>query len=392
MIRVAFFAEIMIPDFDGAARTIFQLVDRINKERFEFLFIYGTGPDKIQDFESLKVPSLAIPIQLNYSMAIPALADQRIKKKLHDFNPDIIHIASPSLLGFYAQKYALKNQIPVISIYHTHFVSYIDYYLKHLTFLVGPTKKRIIQTQNKFYNNCDKVYVPTTSIVSELNKMGINPRLMHIWKRGIDNALFSPQKKDQSWIKEITGNNHPTLLFASRLVWEKNLRTLIDIYTLLKQQNIDLNFIVAGDGSAMDSCRQSMPDAFFLGKLGHHELAKLYASSTLFVFPSHSETYGNVVIEAMASALPCIIADGGGSADLVSEGITGFKCEPKDAAAFVSRITQLLSDDTLRTDIGNAGLQFSKSMDWNSLANTYFEDLEQMNIEATDSIVKFQAG
>ncbi|MDH5828136.1 glycosyltransferase family 4 protein [Sphingobacterium faecium] len=392
MIKVAFFAEIMIPDFDGAARTIFQLVDRIDKGRFEFLFIYGTGPEKIQDFESLKIPSLSIPIQQNYSMAIPALADQRLKKKLHDFNPDIIHIATPSLLGFYAQKYALKNQIPVISIYHTHFVSYIDYYLKHFSFLVGPTKKKIIQTQNKFYNNCDKVYVPTTSIVSELIKMGVNPSLMQIWKRGIDNTLFSPKKKDPSWLKEITGNNHPTLLFASRLVWEKNLKTLIDIYTLLKQQDIPFNFIVAGDGSALDICRQKMPEALFLGKLNHDDLSKLYASSTLFIFPSHSETYGNVVIEALASALPCVIADGGGSADLIIEGVTGFKCKPKDANAFVNRITQLLRDEKLRTELGHAGLEFSKSMDWTSLADTYFAELEQMSTAITDSIVKIQAG
>lgn len=392
MIRVAFFAEIMIPDFDGAARTIFQLVDRIDKNRFEFLFIYGTGPDQIQDFECMKIPSLSIPIQQNYTMAIPALVDQRIRKRLQDFNPDIIHIATPSLLGFYAQRYALKNQKPVISIYHTHFVSYIDYYLKHFSFLVGPTKKKIIQTQNKFYNNCDKVYVPTTSIVSELTKMGINPTLMQIWKRGIDNNLFSPNKKDENWMAEITGNNYPTILFASRLVWEKNLKTLIDIYSLLKQQSIPLNFIVAGDGSAMDACRQSMPDALFLGKLNHDDLAKLYASSTLFVFPSHSETYGNVVIEAMASALPCVIADGGGSADLVTEGVNGFKCKSKDAAAFVERIIQLLKDKQLRNDIGNAGLQFSKSMDWNSLAAVYFEELEQMSMDAADSMIKFQAG
>lgn len=392
MIRVAFFAEIMIPDFDGAARTIFQLVNRIDKNKFEFLFIYGTGPDQIQDFESFKIPSLSIPIQQNYSMAIPALVDQRLKKKLQDFNPDIIHIATPSLLGFYAQKYALRNQIPVISIYHTHFVSYIDYYLKHFTFLVGPTKKRIIQTQNKFYNNCDKVYVPTNSIVSELIKMGIKPNLMQIWKRGIDNTLFSPQKKDLNWIQELTGNRHPTILFASRLVWEKNLRTLIDIYTLLKQQHIHLNFIVAGDGTAMDACRQNMPDALFLGKLGHRELSKLYASSTLFVFPSHSETYGNVVIEAMASALPCIIADGGGSADLINDGITGFKCKPKDPTTFVQRIMQLLTDEKLRSEIGNAGMEYSKSLDWNSLAKTYFEDLKQLNSNTTDSIIKTQVG
>ncbi|WP_400262312.1 glycosyltransferase [Sphingobacterium sp. SG20118] len=135
-----------------------------------------------------------------------------------------------------------------------------------------------------------------------------------------------------------------------------------------------------------------MPEALFLGKLNHDDLSKLYASSTLFIFPSHSETYGNVVIEALASALPCVIADGGGSADLIIEGVTGFKCKPKDANAFVNRITQLFRDEKLRTELGHAGLEFSKSMDWTSLADTYFEELEQMSTAVTDSIVKIQAG
>ncbi|UIR55356.1 glycosyltransferase family 1 protein [Sphingobacterium sp. SRCM116780] len=392
MIRVAFFAEIMIPDFDGAARTIFQLVNRIDKKKFEFLFIYGTGPDQIQDFESLKIPALSLPIQQNYTMAIPSFVDQRIKKKLYDFNPDIIHIATPSLLGFYAQKYALKNQIPIISIYHTHFVSYIDYYLRRIPFLIQPTKNKIIQTQNKFYNNCDKVYVPTNSIVSELITMGVYPALMQIWKRGIDNQLFSPKKRNRNWLKKITQNDHPTILFASRLVWEKNLETLIAIYTILKQENLSFNFIIAGDGSAMESCQSSMPDALFLGKLDHKNLAKLYASSSVFVFPSHSETYGNVVIEAMASGLPCVIADGGGSADLIKEGVNGFKCQPKDASMFVNRILQLLQHEKLRKQIGMEALLFSKSLDWNSLADVYFEDLEKMSKNSAHSLFKSQVG
>ena len=108
---------------------MFQLIHRIPKDQFNFLFICGVGPDSIEGFECMRIPAMTIPINKTYKMAIPWFSGGRMRKKLKEFQPDVIHIATPSLLGEFAVKYANQNQIPVLSIYHTHFISYVDYYL-----------------------------------------------------------------------------------------------------------------------------------------------------------------------------------------------------------------------------------------------------------------------
>jgi len=377
MIKVAFFADMLIADFDGAARTMFQLIHRIESDKFEFFFIYGDGPKQIYQHKSLKIPSLAIPINKNYSMAIPALAKQLIKQELEQFNPDIIHIASPSLLGNFALKYAEKNNIPTISIYHTHFISYIDYYLKSFPFLIHKTKNQLKKIQVAFYNRCHQIYIPSISIAEELQDMGIAEKRMKIWRRGINKELFSPKKKDKKLLTLITKNNKPNILFASRLVWEKNLHILIEIYRACELYEIDCNFIIAGEGKAMQACQLAMPNAFFLGNLDHENLAEVYASSTLFLFPSVTETYGNVVLEAMSSGLPCLIADGGGSADHIEHGVNGYKCDPHNVMDYVRKIKSLLADKPLRTYFKQQGLQHSKQFNWDTLADEYFAGLIQ---------------
>jgi len=375
MIKVAFFAEMMIEDFDGASRTMFQLINRIDREKFEFFFIYGTGPIQIGQFHSLRIPSFHIPFNRNYTLAVPAIAQKNIRKQLNKFQPDVIHIATPSMLGNYALQYAKKHEIPTISIYHTHFISYIDYYLKKTPFLINPTKKQFIKQTVRFYNKCSKVYIPSKTIQKELTSIGIHPERLTLWQRGIDTKLFSPQKKDIRYIRKITQNKKPNILFVSRLEWEKNLTTLIDIYQRCGVLAMDCNFIVVGDGTAKTACMDQMPEAHFLGKRSHKELAKIYASATVFLFPSITETYGNVVIEAMASGLPCITADQGGSSDFIQDAINGFKCEAQNADEYVVRIQQLINDKGLRKQIKKSALEYSKQYNWQHLANTYFDDL-----------------
>lgn len=373
-IRVTFFAEILIEDFDGASRTMFQLINRIDK-RFEFLFICGVGPEEIKGFECLRIPTINLPINTNYTMALPALAKKELKKKLRNFDPHVIHIATPSLLGAFALKYANKREIPVISIYHTHFISYIDYYFKYAPFLIGKVKQAIAGSQKSFYNNCEKVYVPAESIREQLQVMGVEPERMTIWKRGIDTKLFSPDKADTQLVQKLTGNNNPTIIFASRLVWEKNLETLFRIYDKVQASGLKVNFLVAGDGIADKISQSRMRTAIFTGKVDHETLAALYAGANLFLFTSVSETYGNVVLEAMASGLPCVIADGGGSADFIDQGVNGFKCEPFNEDEYFERIAQLLGDAALSEQFSAEGLRFSRELSWDQLAGTYFTDL-----------------
>jgi glycosyltransferase involved in cell wall biosynthesis len=380
-IKVAFFAEILVEDFDGASRTMFQIIKRINPDNFDFLFFCGTGPEKLYGFDCISVPTIAVPLNSTYKMALPALAGKRIRSTLEHFAPDVIHIATPSILGNFALKLAYSYQIPVISVYHTHFISYVDYYLRYAPFLIDMVKPLISENQKNFYNQCDIVYVPAESIADDLRSMNIEPKRLKLWKRGLDTSVFSPDRRNPQYIQEITGNAKPTILFASRLVWEKNLETLIAIYTEIKKRNIQVNFIIAGDGVARKACEKRMPQAIFVGKKEHAELAVLYASADIFLFPSISETYGNVVLEAMASGLPCIVGNGGGSADFIDQGKNGFKCSPTDPEDYIATIVTLLDDKSLRIQFAEQGLALSKNCNWEHLTEVYFNDL--LNLSKT---------
>jgi len=378
-IKVAFFAEILVEDFDGASRTMFQIIKRIDPENFEFLFFCGTGPEKLYGFDCVCVPSIGVPLNGTYKMALPALAAGRIRSTLEQFAPDVIHIATPSILGNFALKFAYRYQIPVISVYHTHFISYVDYYLRYAPFFIDMVKPLVSENQKNFYNQCDIVYVPAESISADLRSMNIEAWRLKLWKRGLDTGVFSPDRRNPRVMREITGNSKPTILFASRLVWEKNLETLIAIYTEIKKRNIDVNFLVVGDGVARKACEKRMPEAIFIGKIEHAQLAVLYASADIFLFPSISETYGNVVLEAMASGLPCIVANGGGSADFIEQGINGFKCKPNDAEDYIAKMLLLLTDKSLRVQFAEKGLVQSKNCNWEHLTEIYFNDLERLS-------------
>ena len=274
-IKVAFFADILIKDHDGAVRTMYQLINRIDETAFEYLFIFGKGPGMVAGFETFKVPSVIVPLNMNYAIALPWLVKHQLTERLNGFSPQVVHIATPSLLGHFGLQYASERHIPVITIYHTHFISYIDYYFKHTPFLIKAAKKILVDNHRAFYNRCDKVYVPSDSIKAELATIGITPGKMKIWKRGIDNRLFSPAKRNTKLMQQLTGNTNPVVLFASRLVWEKNLETLFEIYLGLKTSRPDINFLVVGDGSALKACRLKMKDALFTGSVDHAYLSVL---------------------------------------------------------------------------------------------------------------------
>jgi len=294
-IKVAFFADILVKDFDGASRTMFQIIERIPNDRFEFMFFCGMEPTHEFPYQVFKVPAVRIP---------------------------------------------------------------------------------------------GNSTIPTEQIVKELEGYGFDSGNMKIWQRGINNGLFSPAKKDSGYLKGVTGNDKPNVIFASRLVWEKNLATLIKIYRKSKEDGDKYNFIIVGDGVASEKLKDKMPDAFHLGKVDHVTLAKLYASSDVFLFTSISETYGNVVVEAMASGCPCVIARGGGSQSLVSHGKTGFLCKPNDASDYLQRIDQLVTDSELRSTIIANGIEYTKPLNWESLAETYFDDITYLaETASTKSLV-----
>ncbi len=386
-IKIAFFVEILIEDFDGASRTIFNIINRIPKDRFDILFVCGVPPKGFFDFSYIVVPTVSIPFNKDYKMALPQSVSFQLKQKLRHFKPDIIHISTPSPLGKFAMNFAKYHNLPVTSIYHTHFISYIDYYLEKIPFLIPTVKKWITRDQKAFYEKCNIVYIPTQNMVNELAKSGISSANFKIWHRGLHGGRFTPTKRNLQKVKSIIGNDNKNIIFASRLVWEKNLKTLIKIYQHAKEQNHNYNFIIAGDGVAKESLMQLMPDAHFLGHIHHEELAVIYASCDVFLFTSISETYGNVVAEAMASGLPCVIANGGGSAHFIEQGVNGFLCTPENSSEYIEKITVLMENESLSSAFRDKGLHFASTLQWGHLTETYFNDLEQLYFSSKENIV-----
>lgn len=378
-IKVAFFTDILIKDYDGAIKTMYQLINRIPDDRFEYLFFCGIPPKHNIGHRVVKVPSAIIPFNISYSAALPGLAKKRLRRILEDYQPDVIHISTPSLLGIFGLKYAVERHIPVLSIYHTHFISYMRYYFKKVPFLIKATESLIAYIYKKFYNRCNLVYVPTHLMINELIEYGVSGKPLKQWHRGLDTGLFNPGRKDEAYIRNITGNDKPCLLFASRIVWEKNIETLFEIYDEAQAQQLDVNFIVAGNGVAEADARERMKNAFFMGYLNHEDLGKLYASSDIFIFPSISETYGNVVVEATACGCIPVIARGGGSQALVDDGKTGFLCEPDNAKDYIEKIKLLLNDEALIKKMQAEGRKYISLLSWEHLAEVYFSDIERLS-------------
>ena len=382
-VKVVFFADMLINDYDGASNTMFQLINRIPSEHFEFLFVYGMGPDCIAGFKCIRVYSLSVPGNKNYRFATAMFQKDALEKEIILFDPDIIHIATPSLLGNYALKTANRMKIPVISIYHTNFISYVDYYLKHLPFLIDFIKNKVRKFLKSFYNRCDTLYVPSNTMIRELTAAGVRPEVMNLWERGIDTTVFSPSKRNREFMRTLTGNDNPCILFSSRLVWEKNLQTMIAVYQLAVKHKSNYNFIIAGNGVAAKSLKKAMPNALFLGYLLHEKLSIVYASSDVFFFPSVTETFGNVVLEAMASGLPCVIAGSGGSQDFIRHGINGFKCKPYDAGDFLNRLSEIIEQPELAKRFSCNGIEVSKNYSWEKLALRYFEELRSLAFKSS---------
>ena len=185
-------------------------------------------------------------------------------------------------------------------------------------------------------------------------------RDIHIWGRGVDSLRFNPQKRSSKWRQDLDiGDDEVVLLFVSRLVREKNLDTLANVVDGLTKRGVSFRCVVVGDGPERASLEQRLPQAVFTGFLGGDDLACAYASSDVFFFPSQTETFGNVTLEAMASGLPAVCADATGSRSLVESGVTGFLSAPTDSAAFIGQLERLLDSEELRLSMSAAGLERS---------------------------------
>ncbi len=356
--RIAIFTGAYNHIADGVSLTLNRLVEHLESTGAAVLVLAPTveNPPIKHAGTLVPIPSLAAPGRPDYRISLGLTPSAR--KRLEAFNPTLFHIATPDILGFQALKLARKWNLPVVASYHTHFSSYLKYYRLSLI------ETWMWKYLRSFYAQCSHVYVPTPEMAEVLRSQGINNGL-ELWPRGVDTRMFNPEKRSTRWRRNLgISDQEVVVTFVSRLVWEKGLDVFAEVIESLSREGIPHRSVVVGDGPARSALEERLPGTIFVGYTRGAELARAYSSSDVFLFPSETETFGNVTLEAMASGLPTVCADAPGSNALVSHGKTGYLASPRDSRAFYDRVRALVLDETLRGKLGINASRRAREYSW----------------------------
>ncbi len=343
---------------DGVALTLNRMVGFLESRGAEVLVFAPVGrtPAFAHKGEVVPVWSIAAPGRGEYRAALGLPRTPR--DRLLAFRPDILHIATPDLLGHAALRLGQKMGWPIVASYHTRFETYLKYY--GLDFLT-PALTGVIRA---FYDSCREIYVPSDSMIDVLRADGVTGDI-RLWPRGVDTDRFHPGARSAAWRAERgVEPDEVVIAFISRLVKEKRVAEVAAVLGRLKAEGVRHRALFVGDGPERAFLEQAAPDALFEGFLSGDALAMAYASSDVFLFPSDTETFGNVTLEAMASGLPTVCANATGSRSLVDPGVTGFLAEVGDDEALYAAAARLSVDAELRSRMGAAARTRSLLFSW----------------------------
>jgi phosphatidylinositol alpha 1,6-mannosyltransferase len=328
--RVAFFTDSYL-EVNGVAQTSRQFAAFAKRRGLPMLCVHaGPRTEKIEDGSvrrlSLKRTSVGFKIESDQRFDLLMWRHaKRVMEKVREFNPDLIHLTGPSDIGQLGAYIASKLRLPVVISWHTNLHEYAGRRLNSITpFLPGFARAALVKLAERqslrillrFYQIGRAILAPNEEL-GEMLKRGCG-RPVFLMRRGVDTAIFSPAKRDRR-------DGVFTLGYVGRLTPEKNVRFLAELEKeLLASGREDFRFMIVGTGSELGWLEQNMRRAEFTGVLKDEALARAYANLDLFIFPSQTDTFGNVVLEAQASGIPAIVSANGGPKFIIRDGITGY--------------------------------------------------------------------
>lgn len=269
-------------------------------------------------------------------------------------------ISTPGPVGLCALAAAKSLGLPTVGIYHTDFPQYVriltdDSFMETLTW----------NYMHWFHSQLDLLYVNSEDYRKCWVQRGISAERLRILPRGLDTRLFDPAKRDpEFWVSRGLRQGEVGMLFVGRVSKEKNLDVLVAALRRMEQNGSRVRPLIVGNGPYMGEMRRLLEDAIFTGYLGGEDLARAYASADMFVFPSTTDTFGNVILEAQASGMPVIVSDVGGPRDLVEHGVDGLITRGLDAEDLCAAISTLAADAELRRSMGDSGRRRVEGRDW----------------------------
>ena len=360
-LRVALFSGNYNYVRDGANQALNRLVEYLLRQGVNVRVYSPTVevPAFPPTGDLVDVPAIPIPGRSEYRLPIAVPA--RVRRDLERFNPNVVHVSSPDIVGHRAVSWARRHKIAAVASVHTRFDTYLAYY--HLQAL-EPLARGIMR---RFYHRCEVVLAPAESTAAILRAQRMN-RDIAIWARGIDRDQFNPERRDMPWRRQLgIADDEMVIAFLGRIVMEKGLDVFADAIHSFETFGLKHRVLVIGEGPARPWFEEALPQAIFLGQQTHSELAHALASADVLLNPSLTEAFGNVTLEAMACGLPVLAAEATGATNLVRSGITGMLVDGTDPDEFAEALAAYARDPELRRRHGQAGLEVAQRMDWDTI-------------------------
>lgn len=370
--RIAVITETWPPEVNGVALTIARFVEGLRRRGHDIQLVRPRqdGADRAADatgYQEVLTRGMSIPRYPSLKLGLPA---KRALQQLWAYRrPDVVHIVTEGPLGWSALRAAEKLRIPAVSDFRTNFHAYSRHYG------IGWFGKPILAYLRKFHNRTSCTMVPTQALRGELAELGF--RGLRVVSRGVDTALFDPARRSEA-LRAAWGAApaDPVLLYVGRIAPEKNLEALLAAYAEARACEPRTRLVLVGDGPARGEIRSRCPEAILAGVQRGEYLAAHYASADVFLFPSLTETYGNVTAEAMASGLAVVAFDYAAAAALIQHGRNGLLATFGDAREFSALAAGLAAGPAQTAALRVQAREAALAQDWTRVVRHLEEVLE----------------
>lgn len=358
--KVAMVAESFLPQTNGVVHSVLRVLDHLTERGIEAVVIAPDAPaDQVQPREVAGAPVIGLP-----SWSFPGYPDVRVATGrteqlahiLTDFGPDVVHLASPYVLGWRAARAANELDVPAVAVYQTDVPSFaVRYGL--------PWAQRLLSTRVRdIHSAATLTLAPSTASMTDLENLGVER--VRLWRRGVDSSRFTPDLRNNALRGRLASNGEKLVGFVGRLAREKQVHDLAVLNNLPGTR-----LVIVGDGPERAKLERLLPGAHFTGMLHGDDLAVTVASLDVVVHAGESETFCQVIQEAMASGVPVVAVAAGGPIDLVDHSRTGWLYRPGDLRGLQAAVRDLTGDEAKRQAFGRAARQSVVLRGWRPICN-----------------------